>query len=298
MLHDTSRLPPPIFTRKISPNPFRLLKEGISELTTVMAIEADNGLVVSSDLQRTGLYKEYAPKLRFFRNEGILGCAAGDASYIPLLHRHIIQTLEGAGTIRDIQAVLDKGIESFSDYLGKKIERQHLMNIYSPERLETWWPEGLYAAYDKTNPAFRIFTFRTPKLSRQEELFGRAAIGSGGDIALAFMFAAEELMSAANIERRWKRFSVQTIRQFSWLLLERISRIDPNSSGRDIEVITEDDKTYSIDAYHPVFKSGEYRLQIGEFVRSVFSDLDSPMPHYLAERFDLLEFFRSLRSRP
>jgi 20S proteasome alpha/beta subunit len=268
------------------PKPFRSLRSAESRLTTVIAIQADDGLVVGSDLQRTGIVREFVPKLKYFRPLEILGFA-GIPFYEGVLFRHIKREIL-QNPSRDYAEILTAALDSFSGYLEHKLRRENRRPI------EGMRPQGILAACERPLPVYRLFEFQPPDYLTETELEPkRAAIGSGGDVAKVFLKTIEKFMGRAGIDLGWKRFSSHTIRQLVWLLLDEASDIDPFSRGRDIQVITEKN-VEGINDYNPVFQSPD-DCHLSEFIQRAIGELSSTMPRYILEQFDLLDLVKGLR---
>ncbi len=255
-------------------------------MTTVIAIQASDGLVIGSDLQRTGTVKEFVPKLKWFRPTEIFGFA-GIPFYEAALYRHIKSALI-RNPSADYEENLSKALDSYAVYLRKKVGIQgHFDNDMLPQGI-------LAAAYDKAFPSYRLFEFRPPDHLIEAELAPRrAAIGSGGDVATVYLKAIEKFMNRAGIDQGWSQFSSHTIRQLVWLLLDEASDFDAFSRGRDIQVITPD-KVEGINDMNPVFQSPD-NSHLSEFIQKALDELGSPMPHYILEQFDLLDVVKGLR---
>src|SRR2546427_13199224 len=107
-------------------------------MTTVVAIQASDGLVIGSDLQRTGTVREFVPKLKLFRPGEIYGFA-GIPFYEGVLFRRIKHTfIENPSA--DYEENLVTALDSFMVYLERKLKTQGLK--FDQDML----PQGILAA--------------------------------------------------------------------------------------------------------------------------------------------------------
>ncbi len=262
-----------------------------------MAIEAADGLVIGSDLQRSGAFRELAPKIKeavsIMRPCELLGCA-GESRYIGVFRRHVKKAFESQEERIDYAIALDQAIDSYSAYLKEKIETQGLNKLYSYADMKEFWPQGILGVYDKSQSQYRIFEFQAPSPCLEVELFPRAAVGSGGDAALVLMKTIEELMDELGITGGWKRFPARVVRQFEDILLYRISRLDYFSYGTDIRVI-EKEASYGIAPSEPIFTNPNKTRQVGEFIQSSLFELSLAQVKYMLQKLGLLDFVMGLK---
>ncbi len=261
-------------------------------MTTVIAMQASDGLVIGSDLQRTGTAREFVPKLKLFSSAtgriemfGFAGVPFYEAS----LYRRIKRALLDNPT-KGYEENLSDALDSYNDYLKKKLKSQCL-NL-SGDML----PQGILATGAEVAGMshHQLFQFQPPDHLIEMELAPmRAAIGSGGDVATVYLKALEKFMFRAGIDQSWARFSSHTIRQLIWLLLDEASVIDPWTRGRDIQVITAKN-VEGIWAQNPVFQSPDHS-HLSEFVQNAINEMSSPMAKYMLDQFDLLDIVKSLR---
>jgi hypothetical protein len=261
-------------------------------MTTVIAVQASDGLVIGSDLQRTGAAKEFVPKLKLFSSAvgrvEIFGFA-GTPFYEAALYRRIKRKLMES-PFKDYEENLSDAIDSFNEYLKRRLRTQHLNP--SADML----PQGVLAASTEAvgMAHYRLFQFQPPDHLIEMELSPfRTAIGSGGDVATVFLKTIEQFMFRAGIDRGWRQFSSHTIRQLVWLLLDEASDIDPFSRGRDIQVITPN-HVDGIWAQNPVFQSPN-DSHLSEFIQNALRELSPQMPKYILEQYDLLDIVKGLR---
>jgi len=270
-----------------TPNLFRLLKREPPDLTTVVAIECADSLVMGSDLQRSGTFREWAPKIKPIRQTELLGCA-GRSAYIGVFRRHV-RTALTAEARPDYEERLNEAIGTYSTYLWSKIEREGLRQIYGLPALADLWPEGILGVYDQSESRYRIFQFNAPEPCIEAELAPRAAVGSGGDAATVLMKMTEGFLTQAGIELGWKRFHQKTMRQFIEILLRRVSEIDPYTLGLDIQVLTPQGSE-GINQANPVFPEygKPYKSNLAELIANAFGELSRQMPAFMADRYGLL----------
>jgi len=274
------------------PKPFESLRKAERAMTTVIAIQARDGLVIGSDLQRTGTAKEFVPKLKGLasREGSAEVCGfAGIPFYEAALYRRIKDRLIHNPS-KDYEENLSDALDSYTEYLQRKIRTQHL-NFSNDMR-----PQGILAVCFKALGLvdYRLFQFQPPDDLIEAEFWPRrAAIGSGGDVATVFLKTIEKFMDRAGIAKGWTQFSSHTIRQLVWILLEEASEIDPWSRGRDIEIITPG-HVEAIDSMNPVFQSPE-ESHFSEFVGWALKDMSPDMPRSILEEFDLLDIVKGLR---
>jgi hypothetical protein len=258
-------------------------------MTTIVAIRAKDGLVMCSDLQETGRFREYTSKLRPIGSNELLGCA-GYSSYIAILYDHVKEAIEKRGD-SDYHAALNAGIHSFSMYLAGKIETEGLERFYRPQELEEFYPQGIFAVAESED-SYRIFEFDAPHPCTEviTGIRDRAAKGTGANTATVLLKTAEDFLRQSRIEQKWRRFSTTVIRQFCQILVERVAELDPYSAGVDIQVLTPSG-CRGITEADPVFPKylKPYKTHLAELTETALSDLSSGMLAYSIEQWGLVE---------
>jgi ATP-dependent protease HslVU (ClpYQ) peptidase subunit len=271
------------------PNPFRsLIRKPKFRLTAVIAIEAKDGLVMGADSQQTSWVKEVTNKIGWLAPTVLLGCA-GSSQYIDILRSKIQQVVidkldELNQGLLDFKAVLNTAIDEYGKYAAERIDNLKLRSFPNFD-IRDYYPEGLCAVfktiprYSQENPLrlgdYHIYEIKTPHPCLDIVPRHRAAIGSGGDAATVILKTVEEYLEAYGLN--WTNFSAKVINQFIGMVLQRIARIDPYSSGIELwtlkPIVTEttpvifDPQTDHLSYLLPLIIAELPRSKIAEIVR-------------------------------
>jgi hypothetical protein len=106
-----------------------------------------------------------------------------------------------------------------------------------------------------------------PCLEVEPSKYLRAAAGTGGIAATVILKTIESVMEGYDIT--YKDLSWKLVAQFSWLLLDRITMIDPETSGFGLYRILEDD-------YEPLETSQLFTRksnQISQFLENALTEV-------------------------
>lgn len=227
--------------REPAPKPFQsLIRKPKFRLTTIIAIEAKDAVVMGADSQQTGWAKEVTNKIEWMPSNALVGFA-GSSEYIEILSGKVMDALmkrEQAkrGRRRGYQNALNSAIDEYSKYAAERIETLKLRNLPNFD-IRDYYPEGLVAAFKsrRDDPKVgypSIYQFKTPHPCLNVLPRFRAAVGSGGDVATVFLKTVEDYIEPFDLS--WRDFSSDVISLFVGVLLQRIARIDPYSSGVDV----------------------------------------------------------------
>lgn len=257
-------IPPP------TPKPFRFLKPTPRRLTTVFAIGCRGGIILASDTQYTGRILEKGRKTWELRDNVIMGCA-GANTYNYLFWRRLRDEFdkhEKRGPKVTLPDIIDRGIGAYNAEIRSRRE-----DITDPEQRKEFdyycRSQAVIAAYDEGLDAFTLFTVSLPhacdELQDPQNL--RAATGSGGDPATVFLKTLEDMMESVGLH--YSNFSWRTVAQLSVILLNRVSQIDPNTSGTMILRLRKHD--YDVLKEKDIFPNGRFRLS--QFSENVIKEV-------------------------
>jgi 20S proteasome alpha/beta subunit len=217
------------------PKPFRIQNPKSTPMTTIIAVESKEDIVMCADRQQTSWVKELGEwwsKLSEIGDFGMLGCA-GRTDYIGQFVKYMEEGFEKktAKKKEDMLIKLNRVLTSYSKWVvQERLEDLHLSRYEPSFNPKEYFPEAIFAMRDVRHGyrSFRIFTVDPFGLWIERDN-GRAAIGSGGTAGTVFLQTAENLF--ANYRLKWTDFKTETIGMILSYLLRRISEIDPYSSG-------------------------------------------------------------------
>ena len=182
------------------------------------------------DTQYTGRFKEKGPKAWELRDNVIMGIA-GVNNYNYLFYRRLADEFDKTDEIT-LPDRIDRGIEAFNT----EIFRRNKATLLTRSEIDYNQPEAIIAGYDEGLESFAIFQVSPPDPC--DQIAHRAAVGTGGTAATVFLKTIESLMEDYRI--RYTDLSWQLIGQLSFILLSRVSFLDPNSSGATILYLEKD----------------------------------------------------------
>lgn len=203
--------------------PFRFPKVPRGSLTTIIAVECKDALVMSADTQLTGQVREETNKIEQIGDNCLIGCS-GSLEYISLFIEYVRRAHSAPNT--DYYNMLNNAIHNYSTEINARTAVWPAVLRY---RIPDCYPRAIFCAYDINQNRFRIFEMQTPHPCAEVSNLHRATVGSGSVVALAFLKTANDIMRRFSIE--WTEQSWKLVAQGSWVLLRRISHIDSYTSG-------------------------------------------------------------------
>jgi len=225
-----------------APKGFRSLRPKLMGLTTVFVIEGRDELAMCADTQETGWVKEICSKIApisFRGQDGLLG-SAGSSEYIGLFEEYIQEALRKPLPKKKptMLRILNSGMDAYTQYTEQRIENLKLSRYERNYEPEKYFPAAIFAYFDREVNSFRVFTTAPLKPWIEMKRVKRAAVGSGGDLATVLLKTAEDYMNAFDLN--WRNFSPSTLFEFCYVLMDRVTKIDPYSSGFDFWRVTKD----------------------------------------------------------
>ena len=265
--------PQPIIPRPPA-KPIRFLKRKPRPLTTVVAIDSRDGLIMASDLRATSTVIEFASKIRPIRPNELIGCA-GTAEYIDIFYRYVARSLTSEARPTDYLQLLNNAVDEYGEYIDDRIDKLGMESLPEFDRHQCY-PQGILAVDDGSTRK-RIFQIQTPHPCGEIPQFQhRLCVGSGGEAATILLRVLENIMLTWEVDHQaltWTHFSWRTVGQFCTILLRRISEIDPYSRGKDIELLHgQGNRTVN---YNELFESPKITEQLTEFGLSVVKEVGS-----------------------
>jgi hypothetical protein len=222
---------------------------------------------MASDTRTEGRFLEKRNKLWQLRDNALIACA-GTNNYIELFEEHMHdlfdQNFDPPITLYER---INRGIRSYNTDI---FEWNKTSFLSSREIDEHCYPEGVIAAYDEGKDGFALFEVATPHPCT--EILNaplRAAAGTGGVAATVFLKTIEDFMDEQGV--KYSDLSWKLIAQLSYVFLNRISHIDPHSSGNTIFRLKEDD--YDILKTKDIFRRRSYAGQLSEFFETVVDEV-------------------------
>lgn len=222
---------------------------------------------MASDTQYTGRFREKGNKTWELRDNMILGCA-GFNTYNYLFWRRLRDAFDKKADIT-LPDRIDLGIHSYNS----EIHRRNKVTFYTKGEIDyRCYPEAIVAGYDEGLSAFVMFKVNPPDSCEEVEYHNlRAAVGTGGDAATVFLKTIEDVMGQQGVE--YSELSWRLIAQLSYVLLHRISFIDPHSSGTTILRLKRDD--YDVLKRKDIFRGTTYSSQFSEFIGLAIEEVGS-----------------------
>lgn len=283
-------------SREIPPKPFRsLIRKPKLRLTTIIAVEARDGLVMGADSQQTGWMKEITNKVEFILPNVLLGCA-GSSQYIDVLSTTINKALHDReskpkGKRLGYNLTLNAAVDKYGKQMAKRIDELKLRGLPNFD-IRDYYPEGLCAVCrtspnQKKSAYYSIYEIKTPHPCLDALPRFRAAVGSGGDVANVFLKTFEDYMEPFGL--KWVDFSANTIRLLVGQLLQRVARVDPYSSGVDIWTLKPDGVEREPVEHHPD------QSNLSSLVSSFISELPPETLADIVSRSGLREILERLR---
>jgi hypothetical protein len=204
-------------------------------MTTIIAIRCKNAVIMAADKQATGFTKETVTKITPLDQNRLVACA-GAATYIGLFKDILRDTLKRhRGRHTDNFKIIN---EAGSSYRESTIRIAESTDTHTSN--PKFYPEAIFAAFEKKQKSNRLFQtapdLRDPFLEVLSPQ-NRATAGHGGDSATVFLRSAEDVMARMDsklIDINWMEFSPRLVSQLCFVLLRRISYIDPYTSGQQI----------------------------------------------------------------
>ena len=173
---------------------------------------------------------------------------------------------------------------SYSKYVVQRMEDLKLAKYDRDYDPKSYFPEAIYAYFDDESGIFRIYT--TEPLNPWMELpqFSRAAIGSGGIAGTVFLKTAEDYMEHFGLG--WKNFSTKAVSHFLWIVMRRISNIDPFSSGIKIYRLGTEKTTE--------LRFDEADDSLSSLTKDIVADLSPVKTKEILDKIDLANILKGL----
>lgn len=251
---------------RFDPKPFRNLKTPLRCMTTVFAIESKDGIIMASDTQFTGRFREKGRKTWELRDNVLLGCA-GYNNYNYLFWRRLRDEFDVEADIT-LPDRIDRGIKSFNAEMKDRI------GILTHGEILERQPQGIVAGYDEGLDGGRYVMFEAnppePCLEVDQRNM-RVAAGTGGIAATVFLKTIESVMDDYGVF--YSDLSWKIIAQLSWMMLNRITLIDPNTSGFGLWRIEKDD--YHVLREADIFRKDTPPHYVSELLENVLKEIGS-----------------------
>jgi hypothetical protein len=256
-------------------------------MTTVFAIECKDGIILASDTQYTSLFREKGRKTWELRDNVVMG-VAGANSYNYLFWRRLKEAFEKheeEGDTMTLPDVIDEGILAFNAEMSARERLYKIKDDWRPQAVIAGFDEGLEGGH------FVMFEVATPHTCLEvHSPYMRATAGSGGISATVFLRTIEDLMAEQKIE--YTDLSWRLVAQLSFFLLARVAHLDPNSSGRSIIHVKEDD--YDPLREGQIFKSRSYRSHLSEFLEGAVDEIGPVKTARFLKSIGMVPLLRSL----
>jgi 20S proteasome alpha/beta subunit len=284
---------PPI--SEVIPKPFkpkfRYLKPR-EHLTTVIAVQCRDGIILCADSQETsdlGILgtKENVSKIRPVSHHGqldrycMLGCA-GVSNYIDLFRRHVGEAFLNRGDNSYFEA-LDRAVLNYTVYVTTRSNQMGGLSLRGRE-----FPSAIFVGYEPTDDKTRVYAIDPPHPPNELSEPYRMAIGTGGLYASLLFGMAEKLMSKVGFD--WSNLSTKLVSQFCYMVLGRVISYD-RDSGMDTRFYRVDKTGYSSLSDEQIFpghgEREEYRLTI--FLRTLRDELPKEKMLKLLSTYNLSE---------
>lgn len=263
--------------------PFRFHEPKVRRLTTIMAVESKDGIVMCADRQETSWVKETVEpwgKLVDIGDFAILGCS-GRTDYINEYQERISE-----GLTRQSKTPILRRLNRLTTDYSRWVVNERIVALKLPVyetgfSARDCFPYAILAMRQPTEnkkfpDQYRIFTVE-PLGLWLESHNGRAATGSGGVAGTVFLKWAEGVMD--NFRLKWSKFSTETIGVVLSYLMRRISEIDPASSGFSMFTLNH----AGVTPYFPP-SYGDSIVNVAEIV---YNDLPDDVKDKIKERYSL-----------
>jgi 20S proteasome alpha/beta subunit len=218
-----------VFPKPLKPK-FRYPKSR-PRLTTVIAVQCRDGIVLCADMQETQEYaglgtKEFVSKIAPVTYQGkddgycLLGCS-GIPDYINSYKLYVGEEILNRSSNTNYHEALDRASERYSKYVKNRSRGLGL-----PDALI--YPSSIFVGYDPSENKTHICVTETPNPPSELASYPyRAAIGTG-KLYASLLFSIAELMFG-KIDLTWNALSTIVVAQFCYLVLGRILNYDEYS---------------------------------------------------------------------
>ena len=255
-------------------------------MTTVFAIECRGGAILASDTQFTGRFRERGSKAWELRDNVVMGIA-GANNYNYLFYRRMREAFDShqeKGPDMTLPDVIDEGIHSFNLEMARRSRTYEIRDEWRPEAVIVGYDEGL--ANKRRQGRFVMFEVMTPHPCYEiQSLNMRAAVGTGGIAATVFLKTLEDIMDSVGLT--YADLSWRTASQLSAILLNRVSQIDPATSGVTIlRLVAHSNKVLKETEIFPKYGS---RFGINQLLESIFKEVPSSKIAHLVKEWRLDE---------
>jgi hypothetical protein len=255
-------------------------------LTTVFAIECKDGIIMATDTQFTGRFREKGRKAWELRDNLIMGCA-GTNNYNYLFWRRLRDEFDEDPEEITLPDRIDQGINKYSEEIYKTRLASFGPRLEVPDYC---YPEAVIAGYDEGLERFVMFEVRPPHpCIEAEHDYMRATAGTGGISATVFLKTVEYVMAVAGV--KYTDLSWRLVAQLSYLLLRRVTLIDPASSGATLYHVVEGN--YNRITYGDIFDKPSSPA-IAQFSERVIEEVGIERMLKLFSKWKLLDFLQGL----
>ena len=209
---------------------FRNISQPVRSLTTIIAIQCRDGVLLAADSQATAATQwEWTNKIHPINKNSLIASSGADR-YITLLEDHVEHSLSQLETNEPYYLALNRAVKAYSKEILEDFQLVPNPTNAAPPPYQ--YPSAIFAVHDSNLAKQRIFTIRTPDPCLEiTEYPYRATLGSGAQSADIFLKTIEYAFAKTQIRTHWTNLSTQLVGAFCYILLRRIAYLDPNTKG-------------------------------------------------------------------
>ena len=265
-------------------------------LTTVIAVQCKDGVILCADGQESNEYTEFGTKQLvgkidqlIFDNkldeQCLIGCA-GVTTYTDQLRERIGEAIARRNG-KSYHEALESATRSYSRFVNARKSDTGL-------EFDPTWASGVFAGYEgKRSCVYTLLPPHPPELLYKYPY--RTGVGTGWIFASFLFVVAEEFMR--KLEITWPTLSTVLVAQFCYMVLGRVFNYE-GASGMGISIYRLNDKTgswegLSDDQIFPRHgeKGLEYRSTI--FMDTLLKELPPEKLVTVVEKYHLLDVMMS-----